>query len=183
MGGVDKGLRIFHGAPMALHVLRRLSPQVVRTMINANRNLGSYESFGVPVWPDEIPDFAGPLAGMQTALAHCDTPYLVTAPCDSPFLPADLVARLAEELKTADADLAVAVTGNSESRQPHPVFCLVKAALLPHLTAFLQEGGRKVERWQKSFKVAEARFEDEDAFRNINTFDALRRYESDKGSA
>lgn len=178
MGGIDKGLQTFRGAPMALHVLRRLSPQVGSVMINANQNLGHYEAFGVPVWPDEIPDFAGPLAGLQTALTHCETPYLVTAPCDSPFLPADLVACLNNALTQAQADLAVAVTGEGETRQPHPVFCLLKASLLPHLTAFLQEGGRKFDRWYGTLKVVEVTFTDEDAFRNINTLDELQCYET-----
>ncbi|HYD79542.1 MAG TPA: molybdenum cofactor guanylyltransferase MobA [Paucimonas sp.] len=180
MGGVDKGLQPFRGAPMAAHVVARLAPQVGGLMINANQNLDRYAAFGLPVWPDETPDFAGPLAGLQTALRHCATPYLATAPCDSPFLPADLVARLASALRQADADLAVAVTGDGESRQPHPVFCLLKTGLLPHLTAFLQDGGRKVDAWYRSLKVVEVRFADEDAFRNINTLEELRRYEADR---
>jgi molybdopterin-guanine dinucleotide biosynthesis protein A len=183
MGGVDKGLQMFRGAPMALHALMRLSPQVGGMMINANQNLGPYEAFGVPVWPDEMPDFAGPLAGLQTALAHCDTPYLVTAPCDSPFLPTDLVARLSEALTAAQADLAVAVTGTGENLQPHPVFCLLKSSLLPHLTAFLQAGGRKVDRWYGSLKVVEVAFADEDAFRNINTLEELRQFETDNSGS
>jgi len=178
MGSVDKGLQSFRGAPMAMHVMMRLSPQVDRIMINANQNLGPYEGFGVPVWPDEMPDFAGPLAGLQTGMAHCETEYLVTAPCDSPFLPTDLVQRLAEALEKNDADVAIAVTGEGATRQPHPVFCLTKAALLPHLTHYLQEGGRKFEKWYASLKSVEVRFDDEDAFRNINTLDDLRKYEA-----
>ena len=96
MGGVDKGLQNFHGMPLALHALMRLAPQVGEVMINANRNLGAYESFGVPVWPDALPDYAGPLAGFLTGLERCETPYLVTVPCDTPLFPHDLVARLAE---------------------------------------------------------------------------------------
>ncbi|SNS10296.1 molybdenum cofactor guanylyltransferase [Noviherbaspirillum humi] len=178
MGGVEKGLQQFRGAPMVLHVIMRLSPQVGLLMINANRNLAPYESFGFPVWPDQMGGFEGPLAGLQTGLAHCETEYLVTAPCDSPFLPEDLVQRLADGLVSEQADLAVAVTGEGESRQPHPVFCLLKSSLLPYLTLFLQEGGRKIDAWYCSLKVAEVRFEDEDAFRNINTIEELRRYEA-----
>ncbi len=178
MGNVDKGLQLFRGAPMALHVIMRLSPQVGTLMINANQNLGPYEGFGFPVWPDQISGFAGPLAGLQTGLAHCDTDYLVTAPCDSPFLPENLVERLAEALGEQDAELAVAVTGEGDTRQPHPVFALMKASLLPHLTAYLQDGGRKIETWYRSLKFVEVRFEDEAAFRNINTIDELRQFES-----
>ncbi|MFC7299984.1 molybdenum cofactor guanylyltransferase MobA [Herminiimonas aquatilis] len=178
MGTVDKGLQLFRDAPMALHVLMRLSPQVGDVMINANQNIAPYEGFGVPVWQDEMQGFAGPLAGLQTGMAHCETDYLVTAPCDSPFLPKDLVARLAAGLEEKNADLAVAVTGEGESRQPHPVFCLAKASLLPHLTLYLQEGGRKFDAWYASLTVAEVHFDDEDAFRNINTLDDLRKYEA-----
>jgi molybdopterin-guanine dinucleotide biosynthesis protein A len=179
MGSVDKGLQQFRGAPMALHVLMRLSPQVGDLMINANQNLGPYESFGVPVWPDEIPDFAGPLAGLQTALNHCETEYLVSAPCDSPFLPMDLVSRLGDELIRQNADLAVAVTGEGENLQPHPVFCLLKTTIAPHLSQFLYRGGRKIDAWYASLKVAEVHFEDTAAFRNINTLDELRKFESE----
>ena len=87
MGGVDKGLQDHLGVPLALHALRRLAPQVGTVMINANRNLDVYASMGVPVWPDEIPDYAGPLAGMLAGLAHCETPYLATVPCDTPNFP------------------------------------------------------------------------------------------------
>jgi molybdopterin-guanine dinucleotide biosynthesis protein A len=178
MGGVDKGLQTFRGAPMALHVMMRLEPQVGHMMINANQNLGPYESFGVPVWPDELQGYAGPLAGLQTGLSHCDTDYLVTAPCDSPFLPMDLVARLSEGLTASNADLAVAVTGDDAARQPHPVFCLVKSSLLSHLTQYLMDGGRKIDAWYASLAVAEVHFDDEAAFRNINTLEELRQFDA-----
>lgn len=177
MGTVDKGLQPFRGAPMALHVMLRLSPQVGDLMLNANQNLAPYESFGVPVWPDEFGTFAGPLAGLQTGLNHCTTRYLVTAPCDSPFLPIDLVSRLGAALQAADAEVAVAVTGAGQARQPHPVFCLLKTTLLPQLTGYLQDGGRKVDGWYANLKIAEVQFEDETAFRNINTLEELRQYE------
>ncbi|HEY0847992.1 MAG TPA: molybdenum cofactor guanylyltransferase MobA [Noviherbaspirillum sp.] len=178
MGHVDKGLQPFRGIPMVLHVITRLSPQVGALMINANRNHAPYEAFGLPVWPDELGGFEGPLAGLQTGLRHCSTDYLVTAPCDSPFLPDDLVARLGDALTANDADLAMAVTGTAESRQSHPVFMLLKASLLPHLTQYLQEGGRAMGKWVHSLRFTEVPFPDEDAFRNINTLDDLRRFDS-----
>jgi molybdopterin-guanine dinucleotide biosynthesis protein A len=177
MGHVDKGLQAFRGTPMALHVLMRLQPQVGELMINANQNIGPYESFGVPVWPDEMQGFEGPLAGMQTGLIHCTTEYMVTAPCDSPFLPTDLVARLGQGLLAADADLAVAVTGAGHTRQAHPVFCLMKASLMQHLTDYLRGGGRKIDAWYASLKTADVHFEDEAAFRNINTVAELKQFE------
>lgn len=174
MGTVDKGLQPFRGIPMAQHVLQRLAPQVQDIMLNANQNLPDYTAFGYPVWPDAMPDFAGPLAGLQTGLMHCTNPYLVTAPCDSPFLPLDLVERLTHGLHEKKADLAIAVTGEGETRQPHPVFCLLKTALLPHLTAFLEGGGRKMALWYAPLTVARVHFADEAAFRNINTLAELR---------
>src|SRR5947209_13773900 len=93
MGGVDKGLQPFRGRPMVAHVLERLAPQVGTVLVNANRNIDAYEAFGYRVIADEIEGFAGPLTGFERGLAHAVTPLLVTAPCDSPFLPADLVDR------------------------------------------------------------------------------------------
>jgi molybdopterin-guanine dinucleotide biosynthesis protein A len=182
MGQIDKGLQPFRNTPMALHVLMRLSPQVGEIIVNANQNLAAYEAFGAPVWPDQIDGFAGPLAGLQTGLAHCATQYLVSAPCDSPFLPQDLVARLAAALIKDEADLAVATTMEMRNgvltKQPHPVFSLMKASLLPHLSAFLHDGGRKLDAWYASLKVVEVHFEDSAAFRNINTLEDLRQHES-----
>jgi len=177
MGGTDKGLRPFREMPMALHAVLRLSPQVGTRMFNANQNLGADESFGYPVWPAELTGFAGPLAGMQTGLQHCETDYLATVPCDSPFLPGDLVERLADALVAHDAEIAVAVTGTGDTRQTHPVFSLMKASLLPGLTGYLQQGGRKIETWYRSLRFVEVGFADEACFRNINTIEELRRFE------
>lgn len=177
MGTVDKGLQTFRGAPMVMHVLMRLQPQVGEIIINANQNIGPYEGFGFPVWPDQLGGFEGPLAGLQTGLTHCETGYLLTAPCDSPFLPADLAERLGDALDAADADLAVAVTEEEGRRQPQPVFCLMKTSVLPSLNAFLQDGGRKIDKWYRSLRFVEVPFDEADAFRNINTVDDLRRFE------
>jgi molybdopterin-guanine dinucleotide biosynthesis protein A len=178
MGHTDKGLQDFHGKPMINAVLDRFAPQVGKLLISANRNLPLYRQFGIPVWPDDMPDYAGPLAGLQTGLQHCDTPYLASVPCDSPFLPLDLVDKLHDALIAANADLAVAVTGVGALRRQQPVFCLMKTALLPHLTQFLQQGGRKVDAWYASCKTVETPFRDESAFRNINTLEELKRCEA-----
>jgi molybdopterin-guanine dinucleotide biosynthesis protein A len=182
MGQVDKGLQVFRGMPMAMHILILLSPQVGEMLINANQNLAAYEAFGAQVWPDQMEGFAGPLAGLQSGLAHCETPYLVCVPCDSPFLPTDLVSRLSQAMLREDADLAVATTmedrEGSSVKQAHPVFSLMKSSLLPHLNKFLEGGGRKVDAWYASLKVVEVNFSDIAAFRNINTLDELRDLES-----
>ncbi|MET3130509.1 molybdopterin molybdotransferase [Oxalobacteraceae bacterium GrIS 1.11] len=186
MGHVDKGLLPFRGAAMATHVLRGLAPQVGQIAINANQNLEKYAAFGVPVWPDELGGFAGPLAGLQTGLRLCLAPYLVCAPCDSPFVPADLVERLAAALQAQDADLAIAVTleagpDGAPYRQAHPVFCLVKKSLLPILSDYLEQGGRRMDGWYGALKVAQVLFDHAGAFRNINTPDDLRALEAAPG--
>jgi molybdopterin-guanine dinucleotide biosynthesis protein A len=178
MGGVDKGLQSFRGVPMVLHVIMRLRPQVGACIVNANQNIAAYEGFGFPVMPDRLGGFEGPLAGLQVGLSHCATDYLVTAPCDSPFLPPDLVSRLAAALAAADAELALAVTDEQGRRQPQPVFCLMKVGVLPSLDAFLRDGGRKIDDWRRSLASVEVPFADANAFRNINTVDELRRFES-----
>lgn len=177
MGSVDKGLQAFRGKPMAQHAIDRLAPQVARIMINANQNLDVYERFGVPVYSDALEGFAGPLAGLQTGLMHCASPYLITVPCDSPFFPLDLVSRLGSALLAQQADIAVAVTGTEGHEQPHPVFCMVKTSLLPHLSHFLESGQRKIDKWYASLKVAQVHFSDEAAFSNINTRDELTQWE------
>lgn len=176
MGGVDKGLALLDGKPMVAHVIARLAPQVDSLIINANRNQSSYAAFGHPVWPDEQPDFAGPLAGLQAGLSHCTSPYLVTAPCDSPYLPHDLVQRLAQALQNANADLAVATTidQSSQAIQPQPVFMLLKTGLLTELNDFLPGGGRKMETWYSRLNHCVTLFTDADAFRNINTREQLQ---------
>lgn len=170
MGSVDKGLVEFDGRPMVAHVIERLAPQVATIVVNANRNAARYAAFGHPVVADAIGDFAGPLAGLHAGLAFATTSHVATVPCDSPFLPDDLAARLAASLTAAGADLAVARTGD----QSHPVFALVDRRVLPHLVAFLEGGGRKIDAWYASLAVTEVAFDDEaDAFRNINTRDEL----------
>ena len=169
MGGVDKGLQAHHGMPLAMHALLRLTPQVGQLMINANRNLGAYESMGVPVWPDTIPDYAGPLAGFLTGLERCETPYLVTVPCDSPFFPADLVERLAAALEADEAEIAVAATREGGAVRTHPVFCLMKTELMESLIRFTHAGERKIDRWTAGHRVAQVLFDDPAAFANANT--------------
>lgn len=178
MGGVDKGLQNHLGLPMALHALMRLQAQVGHAMINANRNLAAYESMGVPVWPDALPDHPGPLAGFLSALEHCETPYLVTVPCDTPNFPLDLVQRLADALSEADADIAIAETLEQGVPQPQPVFCLMKASLMESLVQFIHGGQRKIDRWTGQQRSVAVRFDDADAFFNANTLDELQRLQS-----
>jgi molybdopterin-guanine dinucleotide biosynthesis protein A len=179
MGGVDKGLQNHQGLPLAMHALLRLQTQVGAMMINANRNIGAYESMGVPVWPDAVADYPGPLAGFLAGLEHCETPYLVTVPCDTPHFPADLVARLAQALHAEDAEIAMAATREADgSVQVQPVFCLLQASLMESLVAFIQGGQRKIDRWTGQHRCATVLFDgpgEADAFFNANTLEELRR--------
>ena len=172
MGSVDKGLKLFRGEPMVAAVLKRFAPQVAEVLINANQNREQYERLGYRVIADDIAGFAGPLAGLHRALSEASHDLVATVPCDSPFLPEDLVSRLHSQL--GKNDLAVAKTFS----QPHPVFCLCQKKVLPHLTAFLESGGRKIDAWYATLDVVEVNFDDEsEAFRNINTAEELTRLE------
>ncbi|HXS52316.1 MAG TPA: molybdenum cofactor guanylyltransferase MobA [Usitatibacter sp.] len=174
MGGVDKGLQPFRGRPMVDHAVERFAPQVDELLVNANRNVEQYARLGHRVISDEIAGFAGPLAGFERGLAHASGALVATVPCDSPFLPGDLVARLRGALEARGADLAVAKTG----AQAHPVFCLMRRSVHGSLAAFLASGQRKIDRWYAALAVVEVPFDDEpDAFLNINTREELAQLE------
>jgi molybdopterin-guanine dinucleotide biosynthesis protein A len=175
MGNVDKGLQLLEGSPLIAWVLQRLAPQVGEILINANRNRDVYATFGHRVVEDRIGGFAGPLAGVHAGLSEARDELVAFVPCDTPFLPEDLVARLMEPLRNEHVDLSVAKTGT----QPHPVICLVRKRLLPHLTAYVEGGGRKVDDWYSTLNVTEVAFDDQPrAFSNINTPEELKSIES-----
>ena len=187
MGGVDKGLQNFNGMPLALHTLMRLQLQVGTVMINANRNLSAYESFGAEVWPDVLADYAGPLAGFLTGLERCETPYLVSVPCDTPRFPLDLVARLAAALEREDAEIAMAAGPETDEQgqtkvRTQPVFCLLKVDLLESLVKFTHGGGRKIDAWTAQHKTVIVPFDqaadDPLAFSNANTLAELKQLEN-----
>lgn len=166
MGGTDKGLVMLRGQPLITHVLARLLPQVDELLINANREITSYQTLGHRVLADEIPDFAGPLAGIALGLKYAASEYLLTAPCDCPLLPMNLREKLQSALETAQAEIAIA----SSEGNDHPVICLCKTSLLAKLEHYIQQGGRKVSAWQKNLHHVYVDFSDiPDAFININT--------------
>ena len=186
MGGIDKGLQNFHGLPLALQTLMRLQLQsqpLQEVLINANRNLSAYESLGVPVWPDSIDGFAGPLAGFVTGLERCQTPLLLTVPCDTPLFPRDLVERLVHALDSDGADLAMAAAPEADGTvRPQPVFCLLKTELLESLVKFIQGGGRKIDAWTAQHRCAIVPFDligdSPQAFANANTLAELQQLEA-----
>jgi molybdopterin-guanine dinucleotide biosynthesis protein A len=187
MGGVDKGLQNFNGIPLALHTLMRLGPQVESVMVNANRNLSAYESFGASVWPDASADFAGPLSGFLVGLERAETPYVLTVPCDTPRLPLDLAERLAEALVREDADIAMAAAPETDEHgqtqiRTQPVFCLMKIELSESLVKFTHSGGRKIDAWTAQHKTVVVPFDSEGddplAFANVNTLTELQALEN-----
>lgn len=180
MGGVEKALVAFRGRPLIAHVIERLLPQVTELLVNANRQTQRYETFGLPVVVDAIDGLVGPLAGLYTGLVRGANDLVLTVPCDSPWLPPDLAQRLLARMESEDAELAVARVGG----RLHPVFCLSRRGLAPELAAYLEGGGRGVQQWMMSRRVAIEDFDDRPAaFENINTEDDLRRLEAAAGAA
>ena len=186
MGGIDKGMQNFRGLPLALQTLMRLQLQshpLQEVLINANRNLAAYESLGVPVWPDSIDGYAGPLAGFLTGLERCETPLLLTVPCDTPLFPLDLVERLVQAIHAQDADLAMAAAPEADGAvRAQPVFCLMKTDLLESLVQFTQGGGRKIDAWTGQHRCAVVPFDQigdsTHAFANANTLAELQQLEA-----
>jgi molybdenum cofactor guanylyltransferase len=179
MGGVDKGLKALRGKPMVAWVIERFASQVDEVLINANQNLDTYAALGYPVIPDAIGGFAGPLAGLHRGLSEARHELIATVPCDSPFLPHDLIRRLYNSLANSGSDIAVAKTGD----QPHPVFCLCRKKVLSGLTAYLAGGGRKIDAWYARLKIVEVAFDDNPvAFSNINTENELRAFDLGQGA-
>jgi molybdopterin-guanine dinucleotide biosynthesis protein A len=169
MGGVDKGLITLDGLPLITWVMDRIAPQVDELFISANRNLSQYHRFGPPVLPDDTPEFLGPLAGLQRVMVAASHPLILCVPCDTPFLPRNLVERLLDALEGNDADMAVPVAAG----QVHRAIFLCRKTLLPGLKHFLDSGGRKVGEWQSQLKCNEVIFDAAEAFLNLNTPEEL----------
>ena len=166
MGGQDKGQLELNGRPLIEFVLETIQPQVKTILINANRNQAEYARYGYPVVPDLLQGYQGPLAGFAAGMRAATTPYIVTLPCDGPFSPPDLVARLAAALEKGHADIAVAHDGE----RLQPVYALLPTSLSPSLESFLAAGERKIDLWYTQHKMVRVDFSDvAKTFRNINT--------------
>lgn len=166
MGGIDKGLILLNGRPMVEYVIAAMRTEINKLMINANRHLDQYAAFGCPVIPDIMNGYLGPLAGIASGMRAASTPYIVTAPCDSPLIAGNLVQRLYETLVREGADISVAHDGE----RMHPVFALIRRDLLPNLLDFLDTGQRKIDLWYAQHRLAVAYFRDQpEAFRNVNS--------------
>ncbi|MBN3855501.1 molybdenum cofactor guanylyltransferase MobA [Paraburkholderia sp. Ac-20340] len=178
MGGADKGLQLLHGQPLAAHVLARLAPQVGTLAISANRNQDVYATLGAPwqatVLADTLPDYPGPLAGLLAGLRAARTGWLLSAPCDSPWLPADLATRLSAAASEHGAAIVTAQTTDAAGEVSlHPVFALLRTSLADDLAAFLDAGERKVRAWYARHTAAVVSFADERAFYNVNSLQEL----------
>jgi len=175
MGGIDKGLIPFHGKPLIESSLARLKNQVASILINANRNITKYASYGYPIIMDETPDFSGPLAGFTAGLKECKTPYLLTTPCDSPLLPTDLGTKLATEMERGNFQLVYASSKETDGKVwAQPVFCLLRADLQEPLESYLQKGDLKIDHWFKELRSSTVVFDDAQAFANVNTPEELK---------
>lgn len=176
MGGQDKGLVEIDGTPMVVFTVGALRPQTAAIIVNANRNVERYRALcQCTVVPDAVGDFAGPLAGMASAMQAAETPYILTAPCDSPLVSSELGPRLYEALERDDAELAVAHDGE----RMQPVFALLSRKLLKSMVEYLHSGESKIDSWYAKHRTALGEFPDhESMFLNVNTpeeRDALER--------
>ena len=166
MDGQDKGLLPIHGRTMIEYVLETLTPQVDDILISANRHLDSYSRYGYPVIRDKIENFAGPLAGMAAAIENCKSEYILSVPCDGPWVPKDLASRLRHRLEAEGASLSTAHDG----QRLQPVFALIHRELLPAILAYLESGERKLGLWIRQQQPALADFSDQpEAFFNVNS--------------
>jgi molybdopterin-guanine dinucleotide biosynthesis protein A len=166
MGGEDKGLTSLHGRLLIDYIISALRPQTGNIIINTNRNLRQYGRYGLPLVADMLGDHLGPLAGIATGMHTTDRPYIVTVPCDSPFIPVTLVERLYCSLVDSSTNLSVAHDGT----RLQPMFALLRCELLSTLLAYLDEGGRKVDTWYQQQRLAIADFSDTpDTFLNLNS--------------
>ncbi len=181
MGGGDKALRMLAGRPMLAHVLERVRPQIGAMVLNVNGDLSRFAGFGLPCAPDSVPGFAGPLAGVLAGLDWVaanapDAELVASFPADAPFLPHDMVARLAEARAGAGAEIAIASSGG----RTHPVCGLWPVVLREDLRrALTAETIRKVENWiaRRASVAVDFAADPIDPFFNANAPEDLARAE------
>jgi len=177
MGGVDKGLVLFKGKPLIEHVIKAFEPQVSNLLLNVNRNYEKYKNYGLEIVSDEMEDYCGPLAGMSSALNKIDTPYLATAPCDTPFISKNIVENLSLSMLNEKTEISVAHNGD----RLQPVFCMMKKTMITSINNYLKKGGRKIDHWfnQHSVSVVDLSGNPE-CFKNFNSKDEIMISEENK---
>jgi len=178
MGGADKGLILLNGKPLIEHVIGAFKPQVSRLLINANRNHEKYDKYGLDIIKDEMGSYYGPLAGMASALHKTNTPYLITVPCDTPFISNNLALTLTTTILKEEAEISVAHNGE----RLQPVFCMMRKTMMPSINDYLQKGGRKIDEWfeQHSLAIADLSGNPE-CFENVNTKEDIAILEKNSG--
>ncbi len=168
--GQDKGLIEYQGEPLVERLIGKLQQQGVAVAINANRNIETYEQYGLPVFSDELENYQGPLAGFATAMSRVTTDYILTLPCDGPLLAADYVERYVSAANQTPAPILVADDGE----RLQPVHAMIQCNLLSDLTDFLASGERKIDRWYDRYDFIRVDFSDApECFRNINNLQDL----------
>ncbi|MXZ80183.1 MAG: molybdenum cofactor guanylyltransferase [Gammaproteobacteria bacterium] len=170
MGGMDKGLLEIDGLTMAERIAGKLSEQCAIVLINANRNTERYRRFGYRVIQDELDGFQGPLAGMLSGLRQVGTDWMITAPCDGPFLSDTYARSMLEAAESAGSPIAVA----SDETRLQPVYALLHKSTGESLEDYLSSGNRKIDSWYALHRFATVQITDcEDMFENINTPEQL----------
>ena len=177
VGGEDKGLLVFNGEPIVKKVFKSLNQQVHMVVVSANRHVEEYQSFGVPVVKDRLPDYQGPLAGIEAALTVCMTPYALVVPCDAPFIRHDLAQKLYDKMEETNVNIVFAQSYTEQGEvAAEPTFALIRSCMLSHLRVYLDSGKRKVLGWYELTDHASVLIDDPLCFANANTpedFDRL----------
>jgi len=175
MGGLDKGLVPFNNNPLISYAINAVTPHVSEIIISANRNISQYQEFGYKVIKDDITGGLGPLAGIYTGLLNCKTEYLISIPCDTPFLPDNLVTNLMNPVHEKNFNGAIPYNKlNNEKKLFHPTVMLLRAKLKKSLANYLNTGGRKIRIWTDAESFCEVLFDNKKHFENFNTLDDLK---------
>ena len=175
MGGLDKGLVPFDNNPLISYAINAVVPHVSEIMISANRSISKYEHFGYKVIKDEMVGGLGPLAGIYTGLLNCKTEYLISIPCDTPFLPDNLTTNLINSVYETNCNGAIPYTKlKNEKKLFHPTVMLLRTELKKSLADYLNNGGRKIKLWTDTENFCEVFFDNEKHFENLNTLDDLK---------
>jgi molybdenum cofactor guanylyltransferase len=173
MGGQDKGLVNYKKGTLIEHVIAGISQQTDNILINANRNIDVYSRFGYPIVEDSLSDFQGPLAGFYAAMAAVNSDYILTLPCDGPFVAVDYLSSMVDALNQNDYEMAIA----SDGERMQPVYALLPVDLRPSLEQFLKEGDRKIDRWYKQHQYTLVEFDASTRlFTNINTPEDIQEF-------
>ncbi len=174
MGGIDKGLFVINEKYLISHVIQNLESQVEVLLINANRNIEIYKTFNKPIVLDLTDERLGPLGGIQAGLSKCETPYMISIPCDVPKIPLNICEKLYLKLLEEKADCAMPLTTDINGiERTHPAILLLKTNLVDSLNVFLDSGERKIDKWTRDLKCIEVKFENESGFININKPDDI----------